>query len=55
MAFADIDMRDNGSNTFDITLSGGGGGPTGNSNFLLFFDHFPTFVMLLGGTSLFLG
>jgi hypothetical protein len=39
MAFADIELRDNGSNTFDIALSGGGGGPTGNSNFLLFFDE----------------
>ncbi len=39
MPFADIDLRDNGSNTFDISLSGGGGGPTGNSNFFLFFDE----------------
>lgn len=37
MAF-DISMRDNGSNTFDIALSGGGAGPTGNSNFFLFFE-----------------
>lgn len=55
MAFADIELRDNGSNTFDIALSGGGAGPTGNSNFFLFFDHFPTFVMLLGGVSVFFG
>lgn len=39
MAFADIELRDNGSGTFDIALSGGGGGPTGNSNFFLFFDE----------------
>ncbi len=39
MAFADIELRDNGSSTFDIALSGGGGGPTGNSNFFLFFDE----------------
>lgn len=40
MAFADIELRDNGSNTFDISLtSGGGPGPTGNSNFFAFFDE----------------
>lgn len=38
MAFADIELRDNGSGTFDIALSGGSG-PTGNSNFFLFFDE----------------
>lgn len=38
MAFADIDLRDNGSSTFDIALSSGSG-PTGNSNFFLFFDE----------------
>lgn len=38
MAFADIDMRDNGSSTFDIALSSGST-PTGNSNFFLFFDE----------------
>lgn len=40
MAFADIALRDNGSNVFDIALSSGGAGPTGNSNFFLFFDEF---------------
>lgn len=54
MAFPDIELRDNGSNTFDIALSSGGG-PAGNSNFFLFFDHFPTFVILLGGASVFFG
>ncbi len=39
MAFADIELRDNGSSTFDISLSGGGGGPTGNSNFFIFFEN----------------
>lgn len=38
MAF-DITLRDNGSNTFDVALSGGGAAPTGNSNFFLFFDE----------------
>lgn len=38
MAFADIELRDNGSNTFDIALSGAAA-PTGNSNFFLFFDE----------------
>ena len=48
MAFADIDLRDNGSNTFDINLAGGGG-PTGNSNFFVFFDEpFLLFVILIG-------
>jgi hypothetical protein len=48
----DISMRDNGSGTFDIALSGGGAGPTGNSNFFLFFDHAFTsplaFVIIIG-------
>lgn len=40
MAFADIELRDNGSNTFDIALSSGGApAPTGNSNFFAFFDE----------------
>lgn len=26
--------------------------PTGNSNFFFFFDHFPTFIILCGGTFL---
>ncbi len=37
MAFADINLRDNGSSVFDISLSGGAG-PTGNRNFFMFFD-----------------
>jgi hypothetical protein len=40
MAFADIALRDNGSNVFDIALSDGGAPPAGNSNFFLFFDEF---------------
>ncbi len=35
MAFADITLRDNGTNTFDITLSGGVTS-TGGSNFFFF-------------------
>lgn len=50
MAF-DISMRDNGTNTFDIALSSAAG-PTGNSNFFLFFDHAFTsplvFVIIIG-------
>ena len=48
MAF-DISMRDNGSNTFDIALSSGGG-PTGNSNFFLFFDEMYLILFLIGPT-----
>lgn len=43
MAFADIELRDNGSSTFDIALSTPAA-PTGNSNFFLFFDE--AFVLL---------
>lgn len=45
MAFADIELRDNGSNTFDISLSGGSA-PTGNSNFFVFFDELFLLVMV---------
>lgn len=49
MPFADIDLRDNGSNTFDIDLGGAPGGPTGNSNFFLFFDEpFLLMIVLIG-------
>lgn len=47
MAFADIDLRDNGTGTFDIALSGGSG-PTGNSNFFLFFDEAFVFFAIVG-------
>lgn len=46
MAF-DISMRDNGSGTFDITLSDGGGGSIGNSNFFLFFDEAFVFFFIV--------
>ena len=52
MAF-DISLRDNGSNTFDIALSGGGAGPTSNSNFFFFFDEAftaPLAVVIMIGT-----
>ncbi len=50
MAFADIALRDNGSSTFDIALASGGG-PTGNSNFFLFFDDaFVAAVIVIGVT-----
>jgi hypothetical protein len=57
MAFADIELRDNGTNTFDISLSGGGSsGPTGNSNFFAFFDEAftaPLCLALVLGAGLF--
>jgi hypothetical protein len=37
MAFPDISLRDNGTGTFDIALSDGDNGSTGNSNFFIFF------------------
>lgn len=39
MAFPDIELRDNGSSTFDIALATAST-PSGNSNFFLFFDNF---------------
>lgn len=38
MAFADIELRDNGTSTFDIALSSAAA-PTGNRNFFFFFDE----------------
>ncbi|MBP7061020.1 MAG: hypothetical protein KBA91_03535 [Candidatus Moranbacteria bacterium] len=45
MAFPDIELRDNGASTFDIALSGGAG-PTGNSNFFIFFRTFILFFFV---------
>lgn len=53
MAFADIELRDNGSNVFDIALSTAAA-PTGNSNFFLFFDEFVFLFFVLADTFLFL-
>ena len=47
MAF-DISLRDNGSNVFDIALSTGGAGPTGNTHFFLFFDEVFVFFVVIG-------
>ncbi len=49
----DIEMRDNGTGDFDLSLSSGGGASSGNGNFFLFFDVFPVLSLMLFGAILF--
>ncbi len=51
MAFADIELRDNGSGTFDIALSTAAAS-TGNRNFFLFFDQAFLLAFLVSGISM---